>query len=97
MKKLPAPHRKTAVALRYRAQEDYAPRVIAQGSGLLAERILETAQQHNIPIYKDAVLVETLGKLDLGAEIPESLYRAVAQILAFVYSLDQKRGQEKSE
>jgi flagellar biosynthesis protein len=85
------PPRKAAVALRYRAQEGSAPRVTAQGAGVLAERILAIAKEHHIPVYQDAALVETLAKLDLGAEIPEPLYRAVAKILAFVYALDQRR------
>ncbi len=84
------PTRKTAVALKYRAQEDRAPRIVAQGHGVLAERILEIAQEHDIPIYEDMLLVEVLARLDIGAEIPESLYQVIAEVLAFVYSLDKR-------
>ncbi|RMF90464.1 MAG: flagellar biosynthesis [Nitrospinota bacterium] len=83
--------RKTAVALRYRVQEDQAPRVVAQGRGTVAEQILALAREHNIPIYEDAVLVETLARLEPGKEIPPALYQVVAEILAFVYSLDRRR------
>ena len=88
---------KIAVALRYQAREDRAPRVIAQGRGELAERILQIAREHDIPIHEDRVLVEALASLDVGAEIPESLYQVVAEILAFVYSLDRRFADAKSE
>ncbi|MGD1076658.1 MAG: EscU/YscU/HrcU family type III secretion system export apparatus switch protein [Thermodesulfovibrionales bacterium] len=68
-----------------------APKVIAKGKGKVAEKILEIAKKYNIPIQEDRELVEVLSSLDLYQEIPPKLYRAVAEILAFVYSLS-KRG-----
>lgn len=80
----PAPPPK-AVALRYVGQG--APRVVAKGSGEVAAQILALAKQHDIPLHEDRELVRLLSHLELGQEIPEQLYLAVAQILAFAYSL----------
>ncbi len=90
----PKPARK-AVALRYDAQEDSAPRVVAKGNRLLAERIIEIARENEIPIHEDPDLVAVLSKLDVDREIPELLYKAVAEVLAYVYRLNQsfQRGQ----
>ncbi|MBI4558887.1 MAG: EscU/YscU/HrcU family type III secretion system export apparatus switch protein [Candidatus Hydrogenedentes bacterium] len=82
--------RRKAVALRYRAEQDSAPRVAAKGAGRLAERIIETAKAHGVPIHEDPDLVTLLAKLDLDTEIPEALYRAVAEVLAFIYGLNQR-------
>lgn len=81
---------KKAAALKYRHGQDRAPKIIAKGRGELAEKILETARQHGIPIKEDKTLVEILSSLDLYQEIPSELYRAVAEILAFVYALNMK-------
>lgn len=82
--------RKKAVALRYKPEKDAAPKVVAKGSGTIREKILEIARKHNIPIKEDQQLVEVLSTLDLYQEIPPELYRAVAEILAFVYSMTKK-------
>ena len=75
----------TAVALHYDGKE--APRVTAKGTGELAEQIIALAKQHGIPLQEDAALISLLSKLDLGEEIPEALYVAVAEIIAFAYIL----------
>lgn len=82
---------KRAVALKYRKGVDSAPRVVAKGRGEVAERIIALAREHGIPIYMDRDLVEVVSSLDLYEEIPEELYRAVAEVLVFVYRLT--RGQ----
>jgi len=82
--------RRRAVALQYDAQQQGAPRVVGKGAGYLAERILELAREHGIHVYEDPDLVAMLSELDLNAEIPEELYKAVAEILAFVYRLNNK-------
>jgi flagellar biosynthesis protein len=82
--------RQRAVALRYDQQHDAAPRITAKGSGYIAERIIELAKAHGIQIHEDPDLVAVLGKLDVEAHIPESLYRAVAEVLAFVYRLNHR-------
>ncbi len=83
------PVRKRAVALRYDAAKEQAPRVVASGSGLIAQRIIEIAREQGIAIHEDADLTQTLAALDLGTEIPEPLYRAVAEVLAFVYRVNR--------
>ncbi len=79
--------RKKAAALKYKPKEDSAPKVVAKGSGRVAERILEVAKQHRIPLKEDRQLVEVLSSIDLNREIPPELYKAVAEILAFVYKM----------
>ena len=82
---------KKAAALRYDQSKDSAPRLIAKGLGSVAEKILEVAKAHNIPIHEDKALLDVLSTLDLYQEIPPELYKAVAEILVFVYSLQKKR------
>lgn len=77
-----------AVALRYEGKG--APRVVAKGSGEVAKQILALAEAHDIPLHEDRELVLLLSRIELGREIPEGLYLAVAQILAFIYSLSGK-------
>jgi len=82
--------RRKAAALRYRPDADAAPRVTAAGRGLTAEKIIALAKEAGIPLREDASLVEVLARLDVGSEIPAELYRAVAELLAFVYRMDQR-------
>jgi flagellar biosynthesis protein len=82
--------RRKAAALKYKPDEDAAPKVIAKGSGNIADRILEVAREHKVPLKKDAQLVEVLSAIDLDQEIPPELYRAVAEVLAFVYRMTKK-------
>ena len=80
-----------AVALKYDRKKDNAPRVIAKGRGEIAEKIIEVARAHNVPLYEDKNLIQILEALDLETEIPPELYRAVAEVLAFIYRLNGKR------
>ncbi|KDE40590.1 MAG: EscU/YscU/HrcU family type III secretion system export apparatus switch protein [Nitrincola lacisaponensis] len=80
---------KQAVALKYDQQQGSAPKVIAKGKGLIAEQILALAQEHDIHIHENPELLEVLIRLELGEEIPETLYRAIAEVIAFAYSLKQ--------
>ena len=77
-----------AVALKYDRKKDNAPRVIAKGRGEIAEKIIEVAKAHNVPLYEDKNLIQILEALDLETEIPPELYRAVAEVLAFIYRLN---------
>lgn len=77
-----------AVALTYDGQ--HAPVVSASGASELAEEILRIAREHEVPIYENPELVEILARLEVGDEIPELLYRAIAEIIAFVYMLKGK-------
>ena len=79
-----------AAALKYKHGQDSAPALVAKGQGKIAEQILQTAKEHGIAIKEDRELVEFLSMLDLYQEIPPELYRAVAEILAFVYSINKK-------
>ena len=79
-----------AVALKYDREKDGAPKVIAKGRGEIAEKIIAIAREHNLPLYEDRNLVQILEALDLETEIPPELYRAVAEVLAFVYRLNGK-------
>jgi flagellar biosynthesis protein len=81
---------KKAAALKYRYGKDPAPRVVAKGSGWLAEKIIQTAKEHNIPLQEDPNLIEILSTLDLYEEIPPALYEAVAEILVFIYQMNNK-------
>jgi flagellar biosynthesis protein len=82
------PDRKRATALHY-AGGHGAPKVVAAGQGLIAERILEIAAAAGVPIREDEALVNALASLDLGQEIPEDLFVAVAEALAWAYRLDR--------
>lgn len=81
---------KKAVALKYERGKDAAPKVTAKGTGLIAEKILEIAEKEGIPITEDPDLVTALARLDFYDQIPPELYRAVAEILAFAYSINNK-------
>lgn len=78
-----------AIALHYDGEN--APRLTAKGRGELARRILDLAQQHQVPLHEDQELAALLAQIPLGDEIPEALYRAVAEVIAFAYLLSGKR------
>ncbi len=84
------PERIVAAAIKYDTRKDAAPKVIAKGRGAIAEKIIELAQKHNVPIKSDPALVQILSKLDIDEQIPIELYKAVAEILAFVYSANNQ-------
>ena len=81
---------KIAVALSYNIGDE-APTVIATGKGVVAERIIETAEESDVPVYEDEKLAGTLSKLELGDAIPPELYGVVAEILVFVDKMDRIR------
>lgn len=79
-----------AISLKYSWGSNHAPKVTAKGQGWVAEKIIAMAEQQNIPIKKDKDLVALLEKVDVGREIPESLYKLVAELLAWVYQLNNE-------
>lgn len=79
---------KTAVALSY-DPNDEAPRIIAAGKGILAEKIIEKAREADVPLHQDNELADTLSRLDIGDMIPPELYEVVAEILVFVDAMDK--------
>lgn len=87
---------KQAIALEY-DPSDQAPRVIASGRGILAERIIEKAKESDVPIHRDDKLADTLSRLEIGDMIPPELYEVVAEILIFVDSMDKIRSKMKEQ
>ena len=79
---------KIAVALHYNQID--APTISAKGVGDIADMILKIAEENNIPLHEDKDLVTLLSKLELGDEIPEVLYRAIAEVISFAYMLTGK-------
>lgn len=79
-----------AVALKYDDQKNKAPQVTAKGFGSIAEKIIEIAEKNGILVHRDSDMIEVLSRLEVGDEIPEYLYKAIAEILAFVYKLNKK-------
>ena len=77
-----------AAALRYEPEDDTAPRLLAHGRGHAAQKILDLAEQHDLPVRQDPTLVSILGALDVGAEIPPDLYGVIAEVLAWAYHAD---------
>jgi len=88
-----------AVALVYNREKSSAPTVVASGRGAIAAKIVETARESGVHIMEDPDLLELLARVPVGAEIPVELYRAIAEVLAFVYRLNgryKERGQATS-
>ncbi len=79
-----------AVAILYDTQKATSPKVVASGQGEIARKIIETAREAGVHIQEDANLVELLSKIDLGEEIPTELYQTIAEVLAFVYKVNEK-------
>ena len=82
---------KSAIALEYE-QGDVAPKVIATGRGYLAEKIIDKAEEYDIPIHQDAKLASSLENLELGEYIPRELYQVVAEVLVYVDAMDRIKG-----
>ncbi len=79
-----------AIAIKYDREKDNAPRVIAKGLRLKAEKLREIAKQYNIPVMRNVALANALYRVDVGQEVPEELYDAVAEVLNFVFTLKQE-------
>lgn len=90
------PPRRRAAALRYE-HGDHAPRVTASGAGLVADRIIAAAREAGVPVRSDPALAEALGALDLGSEVPEALWTAVAEALAWAYRVESRAASERRE
>jgi len=86
--KAPAAKTQLAVALHYDKGHG-APRVVAKGKGPIGAKIIEVARAHDIPIEENEVLAGALSNVELGDEIPEELYKAVAEVLVFVLNLSR--------
>ena len=82
---------KSAVALEY-TLHDKSPKVIASGKGYLAEKIIDKAEEEDIPIHQDAKLAKSLEDIEIGEYIPPELYHVVAEVLVFVDAMDKIKG-----
>ena len=83
--------RKQAIAIQYNPDE-VAPKILASGTGIIADKIIEKAKSSDVPLYEDNKPANTLSKLDIGEYIPPELYSIVAEILVFVDNLDKIKG-----
>ncbi len=80
-----------AIAIKYDREKDGAPRVIAKGMRLKADKIREIAKAAGVPFMRNTTLAAALYRVDVGQEVPEELYDAVAEVLNFVYALQQEQ------
>ncbi len=102
MSKLPVPTEgkaqthamQQAIALAY-GESDYAPKVVAKGRGLIAEQIIAKAKENNVYVHESKELLSLLMQVDLDDHIPPALYQAIAEILAWLYNLEQAQSQAK--
>jgi len=83
--------RKAAVALGYDPEKDGSPKVVAAGQGDLADSLLRIAKEHGVPVHTDHPLAQALVKLEIGQQIPPELYAAVAEVLAFLWRMEQQK------
>ncbi len=83
--------KRRAVALGYDPEHDDAPVVLASGQGFIADQIIALAAKNDIPVREDAVLTEALAKVSLNQAIPSELYVVVAEVLAYVYRIKERR------
>ncbi|MBL8004018.1 MAG: EscU/YscU/HrcU family type III secretion system export apparatus switch protein [Candidatus Kapabacteria bacterium] len=88
---------KEAIALAYHPDGHSAPVVVAKGSGSMAEQIMKLADEYNVPLMNNPDLIQELTTLDVLDEIPEELYKAVAEVLAFIYKLDEQSKLQSKE
>jgi len=82
--------RKAAAALRYRRDVDPAPRLVAKGAGTIAEKIIQAAREAGVPIHEDPDLLAVLMTLNIDEVIPPEMYVAVAEVLAFIYRVNNR-------
>lgn len=82
---------KKAIALKYETSLQDAPQVVAKGKGVVAQKIIGIAEANKVPLYQDTSLANILTELEMLQEIPEELYKVVAEVFAFIYSLDKAK------
>ena len=79
-----------AVALKYKAYEDLAPKVVAKGKGEIANKIIEKAKKFNIPLFQNEELVNMLLNIEVNEEIPPNMYDLVIEVFKWLYELERK-------
>ena len=83
--------RSKAAALRYDTDKENAPRLLAKGEGSTADNIIKIAELNDIPIQKDEDLIELLSNVEIDKEVPDALYKAVAEVFSFIYKVSRKK------
>jgi len=79
-----------AVALKYKAYEENAPKVIAKGKGEIAKKIIEKAKKFDVPLFQNEELADMLLNVEVGEEIPPKMYEAVVEVFVWLYNLEDK-------
>ncbi|WP_456479717.1 EscU/YscU/HrcU family type III secretion system export apparatus switch protein [Nautilia sp.] len=79
-----------AVALKYKAYEQNAPKVIAKGKGEIAKKIIEKAKLYDVPLFQNETLADMLLNVEIGEEIPPKMYEAVVDVFIWLYKLEEK-------
>lgn len=92
---IPKPTLQNAVALAYQ-NGDSAPRVVAKGKGLIAEQIIARAKEHGVFVHQSKELVSLLMQVELDKDIPPALYRAVAELLAWLYHIESEKSETQT-
>ena len=90
MSQSPTKYNQQAIALAYETG-DYAPRIVAKGHGLVAERIIALAKEHHVFVHESKELMQMLMQVDLDQHIPPALYLAIAEILAWLYRMEEEQ------
>lgn len=86
----PSKYNQQAIALAYETG-DYAPRVVAKGNGMVAEHIIALAKEHGVFVHESKELMQMLMQVDLDQHIPPALYLAIAEILAWLYRMEEEK------
>ncbi len=79
-----------AVALKYKAYEDMAPKVVAKGKGEIAKKIIEKAREFDVPLFQNKELASMLLNVEINEEIPKEMYEAVVEVFIWLYKLEEK-------
>ncbi len=79
-----------AVALKYKAYEEMAPKVVAKGKGELAKKIIQKAKEFDVPLFQNEELADMLLNVEVGEEVPPKLYDAVVEVFIWLYKLEEK-------
>ena len=79
-----------AVALKYKAYEDNAPKVLAKGKGEIAKKIIEKAKKYDVPMFQNEEIANMLLDVEVGEEVPAKMYNAVVEVFVWLYKLEEK-------
>ncbi len=79
-----------AVALKYKAYEEMAPKIVAKGKGELAKKIIEKAKEFDVPLFQNEELADMLLNVEIGEEVPPKMYEAVVEVFIWLYKLEEK-------